>query len=362
MTSSYEHSRTSWICRTEFERQRFLDMHRRLLPVNARLLVLLVALIAPFYGSTDAPVGIVPAAVGVLVFGIFQRRATRFARPELWVFFALLGTEMMIGAAAVMGHAQHVGALAMICWPAAGVSGRFRTLPVVLGTAFAAAVMTVCSLGFDGQATRADPLLLTLMLGALICICTVVVTLRDSDIEHRGAAVLDPLTGMLNRSALKGRVTEIEEQSKLSGQPVGLIIADLDHFKAINDIHGHAVGDAVLRHVAYVLRRELRAYDLAYRLGGEELAIVLLGASLDDATTRAEALRAAIAAEPFANDVSVTASFGVAASAAGEAFVWAEQFERADAALYAAKDAAQRRVRRGPDRRVSGRLTRASRA
>ena len=102
--------------------------------------------------------------------------------------------------------------------------------------------------------------------------------LRESDIEHRGAAVLDPLTGMLNRSALNGRVAEIEEQSKLTGQPVGLIVADLDHFKAINDTHGHAVGDAVLRHVAYVLRRELRAYDLAYRLGGEEFAIVLLGA------------------------------------------------------------------------------------
>ena len=136
-------------------------------------------------------------------------------------------------------------------------------------------------------------------------------------------------------------MTEIEEQSKLTGQPVGLILADLDHFKAINDTHGHAVGDAVLRHVAYVLRRELRAYDLAYRLGGEELAIVLLGADLDAAVARAEQLRAAIAAEPV-DSISVTASFGVTASDTKQPFIWAEQFELADAALYTAKKNAGR--------------------
>ncbi len=338
MNPPHGQSQTSWICRTEFERERFLDMHRRLLPVNSRLLVLLVVLILPFYGPTHAPLALIPVVFGLVVFGVFQRLATRFARPELWVFTALLGTEVTVGAAAVLGHQQHVGALAMICWPAAGVCGRFRSLPVLIGTAFAAAVMAVCSLGFNGQVTLDDPLVLSLMIAALLCVCTVSMTLRESDVEHRGAAVLDPLTGMLNRSALNGRVAEIEEQSKLSGQPVGLIITDLDHFKAINDTHGHSVGDAVLRHVAYVLRRELRAYDLAYRLGGEELAIILLGATIDDAAMRAEQLRAAIAAEPF-GAVSVTASFGVAASQAGEPFVWAEQFDRADAALYAAKDA-----------------------
>jgi len=334
----------SWICRTEFERQRFLDMHRRLLPINARLLVLLVVLIAPFYDATEAPVGLIPALVALVVFGVFQRRATSFARPELWVFTALLGSEIAIGAAAVLGHMQHAGGLAMIIWPAAGVSGRFRSLPVLIGTVFAAGVIAVCSLAFEGQATLENPLLLSLMLGALICVCCVSMTLRDSDVEHRGAAVLDALTGMLNRSALKGRMAEIEEQSKLSGQPVGLIIADIDHFKAVNDTHGHAAGDAVLRHVAYILRRELRAYDLAYRLGGEELAIVLLGATVEDATARAEQLRAAIEGDPF-GDVPVTASFGVAASAAGTAFAWDEQFERADAALYEAKAAGRNEVR-----------------
>ena len=341
---AHEHSRTSWICRTDFERQRFLDMHRRLLPINLRLLVFIVFMVVPFAGAYEAKSALIPSGIAIVVFGVFQRRAANFARPELWVFYALLGTEVAIGSAVVMAGLQHSGALVMLCWPATGVCGRFRALPVLIGTGFAVIVMTACSLLFDGAVTIADPLSLTLPVAGLICVCTVAMALRESDIEHRGAAVLDPLTGMLNRSALNGRVTEIEEQSKLTGQPVGLIVADLDHFKAINDTHGHAVGDAVLRHVAYVLRRELRAYDLAYRLGGEEFAIVLLGADLDDAATRAEQLRAAIASEPF-EDRSITASFGVAASAANQPFVWTEQFERADAALYAAKDAGRDAVR-----------------
>jgi diguanylate cyclase (GGDEF)-like protein len=319
-------------------------MHRRLLPINARLLVLIVAMVLPFIGAYDAKAPLIPSGIAIVVFGIFQRRAASFARPELWVFFALLGTEVAIGSAATMAGLQHSGALVMICWPATGVCGRFRALPVVIGTGFAVIVMAACSLLFDGAVTIANPLGLTLPLAALICVCTVAMALRESDIEHRGAAVLDPLTGMLNRSALNGRVAEIEEQSKLTGQPVGLIVADLDHFKAVNDTHGHAVGDAVLRHVAYVLRRELRAYDLAYRLGGEEFAIVLLGANVDDAATRAEQLRAAIAAEPF-EDLAITASFGVAASQAHHPFLWSEQFERADAALYAAKGGGRDAVR-----------------
>src|SRR4051812_10583882 len=112
-----EHARTSWICRTEFERQRFLDMHRRLLPINTRLLVFIVAMVLPFIGAYDSNSGLIPSGIAIVVFGVFQRRATSFARPELWVFFALLGTEAAIGAAIVMAGLQHSGALVMLCWP-----------------------------------------------------------------------------------------------------------------------------------------------------------------------------------------------------------------------------------------------------
>ncbi len=130
--------------------------------------------------------------------------------------------------------------------------------------------------------------LITLVI-AFAAIHTASTVLRDSDVEHRGAAILDPLTGMLNRSALDNRTAEIEHQSQLTGAPVAVIVADLDHFKAVNDTHGHATGDAVLHEVAYRLRKELRAYDTAYRLGGEEFVVLLLGGSDADVFARADA-------------------------------------------------------------------------
>ena len=77
-----------------------------------------------------------------------------------------------------------------------------------------------------------------------------------------------------------------------------MIVADIDNFKAVNDEHGHQIGDAVLVDVAYTLRKELRAFDIAYRLGGEEFLVLLPGATLEDAELLAERLRVAVAAYP----------------------------------------------------------------
>ena len=80
---------------------------------------------------------------------------------------------------------------------------------------------------------------------------------------------------MLNRNALRTRVDELAHQAKIINQPIGIIVGDVDHFKRVNDIHGHAAGDAVLRDVAYALRKQLRAFELVYRLGGEEFLVLL---------------------------------------------------------------------------------------
>ncbi len=114
-------------------------------------------------------------------------------------------------------------------------------------------------------------------------------------------------------------------------------MADVDHFKLVNDNHGHATGDMVLKEVAYRLRTELRAYDLVYRLGGEEFVILLLGASPAVTAATAEQLRSAVADAPIC-DLDLTMSIGVAASTPGEAFVWDDVFARADIALYRAKN------------------------
>jgi diguanylate cyclase (GGDEF)-like protein len=114
-----------------------------------------------------------------------------------------------------------------------------------------------------------------------------------------------------------------------------VIAGDIDHFKRVNDEHGHAAGDAVLVEVAYRLRKALRAFDLAYRMGGEEFLVVLPGAGVPDATGLAEHLRAAVAAEPAAG-LSVTMSFGVSGSA-GPKLERERLLNEADAALYEAK-------------------------
>jgi diguanylate cyclase (GGDEF)-like protein len=195
----------------------------------------------------------------------------------------------------------------------------------------------------DPDVLTRDPLALTLLLVALAAVHTVSTVLRDSDVEHRGASILDPLTGMLNRAALNNRTAEIEHQSHLTGEPVAVLVADLDHFKMVNDNHGHATGDDVLQEVAYRLRTELRAYDLAYRLGGEEFVILLLGGTPSATVATAEQLRESIAAKPIAG-LDITVSVGVASSAAGGAFVWDDVFARADAALYQAKADGRDRV------------------
>ena len=338
-----EEPRFSWICRDEFERARFMDLHGRLLHANTVILVTLVAVIAAALPFVPNLLGLIPAAAGMALFGGIQRNATRFARPELWVFGALLGAEAMIVLAIASNHGLLTPAMAILCWPVAGLAGRFPDRASRLGTIYAGALAGAAILVSDSAVLTRDPLALSILLVALASVHAVSTVLRDSDVEHRGAAILDPLTGMLNRTALMNRTVEIEHQSRLSGEPVAVIVADLDHFKLVNDNHGHPTGDAVLQEVAYRIRRELRAYDLAYRLGGEEFVVLLLGGSPDAGATVAEQLRAAVADDPIVG-LDITVSLGVAASVPGNTFVWADVFARADAALYKAKAGGRNRV------------------
>jgi diguanylate cyclase (GGDEF)-like protein len=335
--------RPSWICRDPHERARFLDLHRRLLRVNSLILVALVVVIAAAMPFTEDHAGLIPAGAGLVLFGVIQRLATRFPRPELWVFVSLMGAEAMIVLAVAMNDGVLTSAMALLCWPAAGLAGRFPNRASRLGTLFALLLAGGAMLASDPDVLTRDPLALTLLLVAIIAVHTVSTVLRDSDVEHRGAAVVDPLTGMLNRSALTNRVGEIEHQSLLTGEPVAVIVMDLDWFKLVNDNHGHATGDRVLQDLAYRLRKELRAYDLVYRLGGEEFVLLLLGATPQASLVTAEKICAAVAGAPMAG-LDVTVSIGVAASAPGTPFVWDDVFARADAALYRAKAAGRDRV------------------
>lgn len=158
----------------------------------------------------------------------------------------------------------------------------------------------------------------------------------------------DPLTGLLNRRAM-GHVLDSEwERWRAQGAPFTVITLDLDHFKRINDEHGHGAGDEVLRQVARLLREHLRPVDRCARIGGEELQILLPGYE-DGGRGRelAEHLCALLARTPVAIEgripLAVTASWGVAGPHGGDADM-APVLARADRALYAAKHGGRNRV------------------
>jgi diguanylate cyclase (GGDEF)-like protein len=226
--------------------------------------------------------------------------------------------------------------VAWLIIPVVTLPARFGTRAVGAGVLVAALCMIGVTLGVDPGAVAHRPDLLIAPLGLLGATATLSVALMRSDLHHRSAAVIDPLTGMLNRAALTTRAAELSQQAGVVNRPVALVLGDLDHFKSVNDQHGHARGDAVLIDVAYRLRKRLRAYDLAYRIGGEEFLILVPGADAEQALELAETLRRAIAAEPVGG-LAITMSFGVAASPAGS-FDFATTFARADEALYRAKE------------------------
>ena len=150
---------------------------------------------------------------------------------------------------------------------------------------------------------------------------------------------VDVLTGLLNRRGFEERLRRLQQRG--GAQPLVLALLDVDHFKAINDTHGHSTGDAVLSGIGARLHDALRPMDLAVRLGGEEFAVIWPHVDADGEQRLGERLREAIGRQPFdtgAGPVAVTVSVGVARSRGPEESP-AALFTRADAALYRAKAA-----------------------
>ena len=155
-------------------------------------------------------------------------------------------------------------------------------------------------------------------------------------------ATTDDLTGLANRREFRRTIETSLALARLQGQPLSLILLDIDHFKDFNDTFGHQAGDEALRMLARALRSSCREHELAARFGGEEFAVVLLGAGPEEAWGSAERIRAALAESPWAHR-PLTASFGIATSGP-EASCLTELVERADAALYASKRAGRDRI------------------
>ena len=326
---------TSWLFPDGVDRERMVDMDRRIGPVRrASFLVLALALIAcgPWLGFWT----LIPLGVAGVAFRLAETRIPKSSRPEIGLFAAYVASQVIIAVSVAMTGGPNVPTMSWFAIPLISLSARFSERGIAVGVAITIVLLLAVAFGVDAQAVFDNPPLVIAPLALVIAVSIFQTVLMRSDVDTRAEAVIDPLTGMLNRKALGSRTAELREQSAMTGEPVGLIVGDLDHFKSINDTLGHATGDAVLKETAYVLRKGLRAFDLTYRIGGEEFLVLLPGADVNQAAELAEQLRLAVsAARPGGQPV--TMSFGVAAAAPEETFDYDTLFAGADTALYEAK-------------------------
>ena len=168
---------------------------------------------------------------------------------------------------------------------------------------------------------------------------------RQRDLERMTRQ--DNLTGLFNRKTFT-ELTQLElDRAKRQGTPTSLLLVDLDHFKKVNDTHGHPAGDAVLRHVATLLGTGVRNTDLVGRLGGEEFIILLPATTIESAQRLAEKLRQRLQASPVlwvGKPIQMTASFGLAVSTTFLTLDFDTLYNTADKALYLAKSSGRNRV------------------
>ena len=332
----------SWLVRDEIEREHLLELNRRLRKVfraAAGIAFVGIVVAGPWYGWLT----LVPPVIVAIAYNAMEFNLERLRRPEYALAVGWFAFQASIAAGFCLSTGAPMFALYLFLTMVIGSSAVFPARGVVVGVGFTALLMVIVAFNRAPQLVVHQPAILLLPLAALVAIACTGWAVGQSAIDHRSASVVDHLTGLLNRTALEARSAELAAQTAQTGESVAVIVTDLDRFKAVNDSHGHVVGDIVLREAAYRIRKCLRAFESAYRFGGEEFVVLLAGVDETEASTVAERLWEAVRREPM-NGLPVTMSVGVAASAAGERFDYGAVFARADAALLQAKRAGRDQV------------------
>jgi diguanylate cyclase (GGDEF)-like protein len=347
MTASgkVEYTGMEWLCPTELDRNRVVDANDRvriIRLVGSGAVGVALILSAPWLGWWT----LILFALSAFNFAIVDQRMRKSARPERVSACAIVITMLLIATGVVLSGGPRSPVLPWLVLPAGMVAARFRPRVVIAGLVLTVVVILAATIGVDTRATINNPVGVIAVLALLTGVVSIVWALQAAELHHRDEAILDPLTGLLNRHALAPRFTEISHQARLTQQPVCIVLCDVDNFKAVNDEHGHDRGDAVLRDVAYELRKRLRSFELVYRLGGEEFLIVLPGMELRAGCDTAERLRFAVEqARP--TGIPITISLGVSA-ARGAQVDYNTLFKAADDALYKAKRGGRNRMIAAP--------------
>jgi diguanylate cyclase (GGDEF)-like protein len=306
----------------------------------------------------------------VLSQGLLWKAARTFDAKRAPVVVAFAGMGIVGVATAVPGMQDLIGSLGLITSAvylfAAATSlwlGRKERLPArrpVIAFTMVHALMLLIGVytTFDGS-TGQDQIAPLISIFGLIHFESIIFALGNAvfilalvkertEAASSAAASTDPLTGIANRTAFMERASRIVERGRRDSAPVSVIMFDLDRFKAVNDTHGHAVGDAVIRKFCEVTVTALRPNDVFGRLGGEEFAVVMLGSSIEAAIIRAERIRALFAENcRFLEGqlVNATVSGGVSAGVNAEQTL-GDLLGYSDGALYRAKAQGRNRVNR----------------
>jgi diguanylate cyclase (GGDEF)-like protein len=329
-------------CRDDAERGRLLDLSRRLRKTELYGTVLMLAAAAVSVPTFGVAAFLPPLPVLVL-FWVLQSRLDRFRRPELALVLCVALTQASLAASVALATGPRVYLLPLLVLPVLLACSSLPARMAAVLTIFSVLLMVAVALGFDYGEVSDTPFALLYPLAVMISAAGITMVVAGLDVSTRGVAILDTLTGLPNRVALRARAAELEHQSRVNGRPVAILVADPDGFKSINDEHGHAVGDEVLRQVGALLRGALQAGASAYRLGGEEFVLLVGDADEGAGLELAERLRSAIGAAPIGG-LAIPTSIGVAASSPGETFSFGRLFGLADRALYEAKRAGGNRV------------------
>jgi diguanylate cyclase (GGDEF)-like protein len=320
----------------EARRERLLDMELRVRRYRTGCFAILAVALA----SAGPEVGwgwIAPLVLGFCGFAVADRFMRNSERPQLWIAGAWGALPLLLAGAVIATGGPTSPAVVWFALPAVTLGVRFEPWGMIVGTAYIVALFMFSTVLLDPAAAAENSQVLTAAMALILSTVILSGALVESDRAHRRRSTLDPLTGLLNRNALEQRLAELEGQPSNEEEDLShaLLLCDLDHFKRVNDQMGHAAGDAVLQDVAYVMRAALRAGDSIYRVGGEEILVILPGAGREEAIEIAERLRVAVR-ERQPVGVEVTVSIGVAVSKPAKVDT-DDLIARADAALYAAK-------------------------
>ncbi len=254
--------------------------------------------------------------------------------------------------------AYFIGVMSVVAVHILGIPGAYWMYPALIGNFFltdrrnalAIALLALAGLILSDSLFRspaeAASYSVTLVVSALLAY---VFAYRSSMQRQQleALALKDALTGACNRRALIGELERTKKTFERGRTTFGLLVLDIDHFKKVNDRHGHIAGDKVLMRLAGLLEQSVRAADRVFRYGGEEFVIIATPTSRDSLAAMAENLRGAAERTLEVDGTRLTVSIGGALLRPGESMeAW---FSRADTALYSAKDAGRNRAVVGPD-------------